>query len=90
MSNHPANLAEAAAGAAAKAEGCTLVIFGGSGDLTRRKLLPAIYNMAEGGYLPDAFSILAVARPPMDDAAYRAQMRESTAAHEGEALDAAT
>ena len=55
---------------------CVLVIFGASGDLTRRKLLPAIYNLAEAGLLPEPFAILGVARPAIDEDAYRAQMRE--------------
>ena len=46
-----------------RADDCVLVIFGASGDLTRRKLLPAIYNLAEDGLLPEAFAIVGVARP---------------------------
>ena len=38
---------------------CTLVIFGGAGDLSRRKLLPALYNLGLDGLLP-AFSALAI------------------------------
>jgi glucose-6-phosphate 1-dehydrogenase len=71
-----------------RADPCVLVIFGASGDLTRRKLLPAIYNLAESGHVPDEFAILGVARPPIETAAYRAQMRERVARAEGEALDA--
>ncbi|PYR73506.1 MAG: glucose-6-phosphate dehydrogenase, partial [Acidobacteria bacterium] len=58
------------------ADPCVFVIFGASGDLTRGKLLPAIYNLCEEGYLPDNFAILGVARPQIDQAAYRRQMRE--------------
>jgi len=65
-----------------------LVIFGASGDLTRHKLLPAIYNLAEEGHLPEAFAILGVARPKIDEAEYRAQMRAQVRAIEGEPLDA--
>ena len=71
------------------ADGCVLVIFGASGDLTRRKLLPAVYNLIESGHLPGGFAILGVARPAIDEAAYRAQMRERVADIEGEPLDAA-
>ena len=39
-------------------EPCTLVIFGGSGDLTRRKLLPAIYNLVLDGSLPSNFAVV--------------------------------
>ncbi len=60
-----------------RADACVLVIFGASGDLTRRKLLPAIYNLAESRHLPDEFAILGVARPRDRRAeSYRAQMRE--------------
>lgn len=71
-----------------RADPCILVIFGASGDLTRRKLLPAIYNLAEDGLLPKPFAVLGVARPPIDDARYRSDMRERVAKAEGEALDA--
>ena len=60
-----------------RADPCLLVIFGASGDLTRRKLLPAIYNLAESNLLPEPFVILGVARPATTEDAYRAQMRES-------------
>ena len=70
-----------------KADPCVLVIFGASGDLTRRKLLPAIYNLAESGLLPESFAILGVARPRIDQAAYRAQMRDQVRNEEGEPLE---
>jgi glucose-6-phosphate 1-dehydrogenase len=50
---------------------CTLVIFGGGGDLTRRKLLPAIYNQALEGELPANFAVLGFAIEAMDDSQYR-------------------
>ena len=53
------------------ADPCTLVIFGATGDLARRKLLPAIYNLASRQALPDRFRVLGVGRHPMDDEAYR-------------------
>src|SRR6185295_7290831 len=64
-----------------------LVIFGASGDLTRKKLLPAIYNLAESGLLPESFAILGIARPKIDEAEYRAQMREQVRHSEGEPLE---
>jgi glucose-6-phosphate 1-dehydrogenase len=70
------------------ADPAVLVIFGASGDLTRRKLLPAIYNLAESRHLPGEFAILGVARPQIDVDAYRKQMRERVRAAEGEPLDA--
>jgi glucose-6-phosphate 1-dehydrogenase len=70
-----------------KADGCVLVIFGASGDLTRRKLLPTIFNLAESQLLPESFAILGVARPPIDEAAYRTQTREQVRRAEGEPLE---
>ena len=48
-----------------------LVIFGASGDLARRKLLPAIYQLARGQRLPARFYVLGVARTPMTDDQFR-------------------
>jgi glucose-6-phosphate 1-dehydrogenase len=56
---------------AASADPCCFVIFGASGDLTRRLLLPALYNLAAGGLLPEAFSIIGVARADISDATFR-------------------
>ena len=50
---------------------CTLVIFGASGDLSRRKLLPGLYNLAVDGVLPERFAVIGWGRTPMDDAAFR-------------------
>ena len=55
----------------------TLVIFGASGDLTRRKLLPALYNLSRGQRLPARFSVVGVARTAMDDETFRGQFRDS-------------
>ena len=71
-----------------RADGCILVIFGASGDLTRRKLLPAIYNLAEAELLPKRFAIVGVARPRMDESSYRQQLRERVTDAEGEPLEA--
>jgi glucose-6-phosphate 1-dehydrogenase len=49
----------------------TIVIFGGSGDLAHRKLLPALYNLHLDGLLPPGFAIVGVGRKDMDDGAYR-------------------
>ena len=70
-----------------RADPAIFVIFGASGDLTRRKLLPAIYNLAESGHLPDEFAILGVARPQISVDDYRTQMRERVRAAEGEPLE---
>jgi glucose-6-phosphate 1-dehydrogenase len=55
----------------------TLVIFGATGDLAHRKLLPAIYNLAHEGALPERFNLIGMARSEMPDEAYRATARES-------------
>ena len=55
----------------------TLVIFGGTGDLAKRKLLPAIYNLAHEGALPERFNLIGVSRSEMSDDEYREIARES-------------
>jgi glucose-6-phosphate 1-dehydrogenase len=55
----------------------TLVIFGASGDLTRRKLLPALYNLSRGHRLPARFSVIGVARSPLGDEGFRQEFTES-------------
>lgn len=47
------------------------VIFGASGDLTRRKILPALARVAERGALPENFTVVGVARSPMSDDEFR-------------------
>jgi glucose-6-phosphate 1-dehydrogenase len=49
-----------------------LTIFGATGDLARRKLLPALYNLAHEGALPERFAVLGVARGELTDEAFRA------------------
>jgi glucose-6-phosphate 1-dehydrogenase len=53
-----------------------LVIFGASGDLTRRKLIPALFELHRKGRLPDGFRLLGAARSPASDAAFRDQARQ--------------
>ena len=53
------------------AQPCTLVIFGASGDLTRRKLLPAVYNLLLDGLLPSNYAVLGLGRKPMSDDEFR-------------------
>jgi glucose-6-phosphate 1-dehydrogenase len=73
-----------AAAAPASADGkiappCAMVIFGASGDLTRRKLVPALYNLASGGLLPEGFAVVGVARRAWSDAAFREEMSRGVA-----------
>ncbi len=51
-----------AAALRAPAPPCAMVVFGATGDLTRRKLMPALYNLAAGGHLPETFAVLGCAR----------------------------
>jgi glucose-6-phosphate 1-dehydrogenase len=51
-----------------------LVLFGATGDLARRKLLPAIYNLAHDGALPERFHVVGIARSEMTSDEYRAQI----------------
>jgi glucose-6-phosphate 1-dehydrogenase len=53
-----------------------VVIFGGGGDLTHRKLIPALYNLFLDHWLPQQFSILGIDRLKMQDDAYRQKLRE--------------
>ncbi|MCK8913969.1 glucose-6-phosphate dehydrogenase [Haemophilus influenzae] len=54
-----------------------IVIFGASGDLTHRKLIPALYNLYKIGRLSENFSVLGVARSDLNDETFREKMRES-------------
>jgi glucose-6-phosphate 1-dehydrogenase len=49
-----------------KPDPCVAVIFGASGDLTKRKLLPALYHLDQAGNLPDNFAVVGVARRPLE------------------------
>ncbi len=52
-----------------------IVIFGASGDLSKRKLIPALYQLERAGYLPDAYAVVGFSRTPMSDEQYREAMR---------------
>ena len=62
-------------------EPCAVTIFGASGDLTQRKLMPALYCLAVNRFLPDRFAIVGVARTEMSDDEFRARMREAVEQH---------
>jgi glucose-6-phosphate 1-dehydrogenase len=55
---------------------CILVIFGAAGDLTKRKLVPALYNLRKNDLLPDNFAIIGVARAEMKDEEFRSRLRD--------------
>src|SRR5216110_3152680 len=56
---------------------CTVVIFGATGDLTHRKLLPALYNLAADGELPPAVTVIGFARREKTDEDFRREMEEA-------------
>jgi glucose-6-phosphate 1-dehydrogenase len=58
------------------ADPCVMVIFGASGDLTKRKLLPALMNLATGGLLPERFAVIAIARSDVPEEAFRRKVME--------------
>ena len=57
---------------------CSVVIFGATGDLSHRKLIPALYNLAADGELPPAVTVVGFARRPKKDDEFRAELEEST------------
>src|SRR2546423_6258193 len=57
---------------------CAVVIFGATGDLTHRKLVPALYNIAADGELPPAVTVIGFARRPKNDDQFRQEMEEAT------------
>ncbi|MGE5647320.1 MAG: glucose-6-phosphate dehydrogenase [Acidobacteriota bacterium] len=67
---------------------CAAVIFGANGDLTRRKLIPALYRLARDRRLPPGFAVIGNSRTPLDDAQFREKMREAVGEFsDGEGLD---
>ena len=68
----------------------TLVIFGASGDLPRRKIVPSIWSLHRDGHLPRDFRILGVARTPKTEETFRDEIRRGREiAAEGEEENAA-
>jgi glucose-6-phosphate 1-dehydrogenase len=60
-------------------EPCAIVIFGASGDLTKRKLIPSLYNLASYHLLPKNFSIIGVSRSDWSDEGFQAQLGKDLA-----------
>src|SRR5579864_3356368 len=56
---------------------CSVVIFGASGDLTYRKLIPALYNLAADGDLPAALTVVGFARREKTDESFRQELQEA-------------
>src|SRR3954447_26590515 len=59
-------------------QACTIVIFGATGDLTMRKLIPALYNIAADGECPPQVAVIGFARRPKTDDEFRKEQAEST------------
>ncbi len=59
------------------ADPCSLIIFGASGDLTHRLLVPALYNLAVEGLLPEAFALIGVARSDWSNETFRSDLAKS-------------
>lgn len=59
------------------ADPCTVIIFGASGDLTKRKLVPALYRLTQERLLPAEFAIVGFARSPMSHDEFRAKMKDA-------------
>src|SRR3954453_23493602 len=56
---------------------CVIVIFGANGDLTKRKLMPALYRLAYDRRLASGFAVVGISRTPLSDDQFRQKMRES-------------
>src|SRR3982751_4761097 len=56
---------------------CALVIFGASGDLAKRKLIPALYELVREKMVPDGFALIGFARTEMTDEEYRNDCRQA-------------
>src|ERR1700690_1164560 len=67
---------------------CAMVIFGAAGDLTRRKLIPALYNLAKNNLLSREFAMIGVARNQMTTEEFRGKLAEDLKEFSGEAIDA--
>jgi glucose-6-phosphate 1-dehydrogenase len=59
------------------AEPCAIVLFGASGDLAKRKVIPAMYDLAEHKSLGERYAIIGFARTPMTDESFRASVSEA-------------
>jgi len=68
-------------------EDCTMVIFGGTGDLARRKLAPALFNLHTEGKLPAGFSMIGVGRKEKSSSVYRAELAEAISEYSYETWD---
>jgi glucose-6-phosphate 1-dehydrogenase len=69
------------------ADPATIVIFGGTGDLARRKLFPSLMHLRAGGLLPEDFAVIGVGRSVPDEEAFRERIGEALGAERGHGWD---
>src|SRR5262245_6286508 len=60
-----------------QADPCSIVIFGGAGDLAKRKLLPALFQLQLDGLMPEGVDIVGISREELDDDSYRKLMHDA-------------
>ncbi len=72
----------------ARARGCVVVILGASGDLTHRKLVPALYNLSRQRLLPRHFAVVGFARSDWSDEEFRASMADKVKSYAADDFDA--
>src|SRR5947209_7938018 len=65
---------------------CVFVLFGAAGDLTKRKLIPALFNLVRAKLLPDTFAVVGVSVDDLDADAFRKQVSEFLPSHDDAAL----
>src|SRR6266478_4736638 len=69
---------------------CIMVIFGAAGDLTKRKLIPALYNLKRANLLPDNFAVIGVARAEMKTEEFRQRLGDEISEFASETVEAET
>ena len=77
VARRPTEILQALGDDRRRADPCTIVILGANGDLAKRKLLPAIYQLARDHLLPDGTDVLGIAREEMGDDDFRARMHDA-------------
>src|ERR1044072_696319 len=71
MASDPVNVMNGNSHSDERSDPCIMVIFGASGDLTKRKLIPALYNLAKSDLLSRQFAVIGIARSEMTDEQFR-------------------
>src|SRR5262249_9759616 len=69
---------------------CIMVIFGAAGDLTKRKLIPALYNLKKSNLLPDEFAVIGLARAELSDEEFRGRLNDEIQQFATEKIDPET